>query len=91
MAKIKILNEKIEFEVPEGGRLSEYAKEKSSMPFGCENGECGTCLCTVVKGLENINARNHDEWLYLQKRNATPNQRLGCQIYVKKGEIEIEY
>jgi ferredoxin len=61
------------------------------MPFGCENGECGTCLCTVVKGLENINAKNHNEWLFLQKRNATPNQRLGCQIYVKKGEVEIEY
>jgi hypothetical protein len=46
---------------------------------------------TIVQYIENINAKNHNEWLFLQKRNATPNQRLGCQIYVKKGEVEIEY
>ncbi len=91
MAKVTIMNEGVSFEVPDGARLLDYIKENSSLPFGCEGGTCGTCICTVLKGLENLNPRNHEEWLHLQKRGATPSQRLACQIWVKKGEIEIEY
>jgi ferredoxin len=91
MAKVTIRNEGISFEVPDGARLLEYAKEGSAMPFGCENGKCGTCICTVIKGMENLNPKAHEEWLYLQKKGATPSQRLACRIWVKKGEVEIEY
>lgn len=91
MAKVTIVNDAISFEVPDGARLLDYAKDKSSMPFGCENGRCGTCVCTIVKGIENLNPKQHDEWLLLQKRGATPSQRLACQIWVMKGEVAIEY
>jgi ferredoxin len=91
MAKVTIRNEGVSFEVPDGSRLMEYAQKNSNLPFGCENGKCGTCICTIIKGMENISPRQHDEWFLLQKRGATSGQRLACQIWVKKGEVEIEY
>ncbi len=91
MAKVRIVNEGITVEVPEGGRLLAYIREKSNMPFGCEKGECGTCICTVLRGIENIRPPAHEEWNYLKINGAYPNQRLACQIWVKKGELEIEY
>ncbi len=91
MAKIIIRNEGISIDVPDGAKLLDYIKENSSMLFGCENGQCGTCMCTIMKGRENLNDPTHGEWAYLKSRNATSGQRLGCQLYVKKGEVEIEY
>ena len=91
MAKVRIINEGASFEVPDGARLLDYAKASSSMPFGCENGTCGICICTVVKGMENLNPKAHDEWLLLQKKGAVPSQRLACRIWVRGGEVEIEY
>ncbi len=91
MAKITIKNDGVTFDVPDGARLLEYAKANSAMLFGCENGECATCICTVLKGKENLNERNHAEDLLLKKRGAYAEQRLGCQIWVKKGSATIEY
>ena len=91
MAKLTIRNEQKQIDIPDGARLLEYAKAQSNMLFGCENAECGTCLCTVVKGAENLNARNHKEDVFLKGIGATSGQRLGCQVWVKKGEVEIEY
>lgn len=91
MAKITIANENVTFELPDGARILEYVKANSNMQFGCENAECGTCFCTVLKGIENLKDKNHVEWVFLQKRSAYPNQRLGCQLWIKKGEVVIEY
>lgn len=91
MAKVTIANEGVSFELPDGARLLEYAKANSGMLFGCENAECATCICTVLKGKENLNERNHKEDVLLKNRGAYPDQRLGCQIWVKKGEATIEY
>ncbi|MBI5228445.1 (2Fe-2S)-binding protein [Candidatus Micrarchaeota archaeon] len=92
MTKVKIVNEGVVIEIPEGARFADYAKENSNMLFGCENAECATCLCTVIKGKELLNEPAHKEWLLLKQKSAYPNQRLGCQIYVKKeGVVEIEY
>ena len=91
MAKITIINEGVSFEMPDGGRLMDYATENSAMLFGCGGGRCGTCICTIMKGVENLRERGHDEWLYLQKIGASPNQRLACMIWVKRGEVTLEY
>jgi 2Fe-2S ferredoxin len=91
MAKVTIVNEKVCFEVPNGARLLDYIRENSGMLFGCEDARCGTCICTILKGEENLLPRNHHEDVTLQQRNASPRQRLGCQLWIKKGEIELEY
>jgi ferredoxin len=91
MAKVTIKNENASFEVPDGSMLLNYAKEHSAMLFGCEDGRCGTCICNVAKGSENLNKKTEKEEQALTKMNAYPSQRLACQIIVKKGEIVIEY
>jgi len=91
MAKVTILNDEVTFEVPDGAKLMPYAKENSGLMFGCGKGECGICICTVVKGAENLNKKTDKEYQLLESQRATPAQRLACQIVVKKGEIELEY
>lgn len=91
MAKVTILPDNLTLDVQDGARLLEYAKEGSSMLFGCEKAECGTCICTVINGAENLNVRNHKEDTLLKDLGASSGQRLGCQIWVKKGEVTIEY
>ena len=77
--------------MPDGEMLMPYAKKHSGMMFGCEKGECGTCVCSVSKGQENVNIKTHQEEKTLNKIGAYPSQRLACQIRIKKGEVEIEY
>ena len=60
MAKIKVLNEGIEVEVPDGAAIKEYVKKESGMLFGCEQGDCGTCVCSIAKGSENINKKTQE-------------------------------
>ena len=88
MAKVTIRNSKSTIEIPNGSRLIEYAGEH--FMIGCSEGKCGTCICTVLSGIENLNQKSHEEWSTLSRMNATPKQRLACQIWVKKGEVEIE-
>jgi ferredoxin len=88
MANVKMNGTVIE--IPDGSRLLDYARD-AGMLFGCESGHCGTCICKIVKGIENLNGKSASEELLLAKRSAQKNERLACQIWIKKGEIEIEY
>lgn len=90
MARVHVRNEGVSIDVPDGGRFYDYASDSASIVFGCTKGECGMCIITVVKGMENLNPPAHEEWLKLRKMGASPGQRLACQIYVKKGDVEIE-
>ncbi len=90
MATIKVRNESRTIDVPDGSKLLEYLKNNSSMLFGCENGECGTCNCAVTKGMENLNPLNEKETKYFGSLKPA-SKRLACQLWIKKGEVEIEY
>jgi ferredoxin len=89
MARVRIINSNNTIEVPDGARLLDYVKEE--MLFGCESGQCGTCICKIIKGKENLNGKSPSEELLLAKRSAQTNERLACQIWIKKGEVEVEY
>lgn len=91
MARVRIKNDGVVFDMPDGARLMPYAKEHSSIMFGCGKGTCGMCICTVVKGMENLEKKTHEEHMLLASQGARPSQRLACQMVVKHGEVEIEY
>ncbi len=91
MATVKVVNENVTFEVPDGEHLLPYFKEKTAMLFGCEKGKCGICICTVLKGMENLNEKSQQEIAVLHSKNAYPGQRLACMLRIKHGEVEIEY
>ncbi len=91
MAMVKIRNDDKIFEMPDGEMFIRYAKDNCNILFGCCQGKCGMCICTVLRGAENLNKRTHKEHMILESQGATPAQRLACQIMIKKGEVEIEY
>jgi 2Fe-2S ferredoxin len=91
MAKVKIVNDDIILDIPDGEMLYRYAKDNCGIMFGCLKGECGICMCTVLRGEENLNKRTHKEHMILENRGATSAQRLACQVVVNQGEVEIEY
>lgn len=73
-----------EMEVPDASPIAE-ACEVLGIPFGCRDGSCDTCTCTVVTGLENLEGKN-------KKENARPlaaDERLACQCVVKSGVVEL--
>jgi len=61
MPTVKFVNEKIEFQVPEGANLRAEAKNAGIQVYSGVNkalnchglGLCGTCRVTIVKGIEN--------------------------------------
>lgn len=71
--------------VPDGSALLEPC-EDMNYPFGCQDGLCGTCLCTVISGMENLAPKNEKENDY----GLEEGERLVCQCIINKGEVEIE-
>lgn len=81
----------ISAECAAGTKLREVAMQNNmSIPFGCENGICSTCLIQIGSGIENLNSRTEQEEATLSIRSAEPNQRLACQCIVN-GDVEFEF
>lgn len=93
MARVEIKNEGISFELPDGSALLPYAKKHSSIPFGCEKGECGMCACVILSGEENVNQKSLKEIETLARIGApsSPKNRLACQLRINGGEVVLEY
>lgn len=60
------------------------------IPFGCENGICGTCLITIGAGKDNLNSIEETELQTLEAMGQMDGEhRLACQCRVK-GDVAIE-
>ena len=78
--------EDTELETNDNEPIKEVARE-IGVPFGCENGMCGSCIITIEEGLENLSEQNEkDEDLGLED-----NQRLACQCSIKTGTVKINF
>ncbi|MDK1021405.1 MAG: 2Fe-2S iron-sulfur cluster-binding protein [Candidatus Hydrogenedentes bacterium] len=80
MATIRFEGE--ERELPDGSAVLEVC-EAMGMPFGCTEGLCGTCRCTVVKGFENLEPLNEQE----EDMDLEEGERLACQSVIKSGIV----
>lgn len=59
------------------------------IPFGCENGICGTCLITIPTGKENLSAIEEMESQTLEAMGMDEgDHRLACQCKVT-GDVTI--
>lgn len=64
-------------------------KEGWPIPFGCENGICGTCLITIPSGKENLNDVEEMEAQTLEAMGMDEGEhRLACQCKAK-GDVTI--
>ena len=90
MPKVTFKTDNITVDVPAGTRLFEVADQvEASLPFGCRDGLCGTCIMIVLEGIENLQPMSDDERETLENDEADENQRLGCQAVVN-GDLVIE-
>jgi len=89
MPKITILPANVSAEVEPGENLIE-AGEKAGveMEAGCFNCSCGTCVCEVVSGMENITEPTPEELDVLDAWNRDPEKyRLTCCNKILRGEV----
>ena len=91
MAKVTFDMDGIDTDVDEGAELADVCREAgSSIPFGCTNGICGTCIVKVTEGADNLNEKDPEEELTLEMFGADkPEHRLACQCTVK-GDITLD-
>lgn len=84
MVKVRFAMDDFEVEVKEGSRLVDVARDSgSSIPFGCTNGVCGTCLCKVEDGKEGLSEPSPREQQTLEMFGADDGEhRLACQCIV---------
>ena len=90
MAKVHVKNSGETVEVPDGMQL-DYIDGKCSVLFACKSATCGSCMCKIINGMENLELPNEAEQTGLQAFGTDPKHRLMCQCKIKKGEITVEY
>ncbi len=78
--------EDTELEVNDNEPIKESSRE-IGVPFGCENGMCGSCIINVEEGLENLSEQNEKE----EDLGLEDNQRLACQCSIKTGTVKINF
>jgi ferredoxin len=73
-------------EINEGERIKNTA-EKLGVPFGCDEGICGTCIIDITEGEDNLSELTEPEKDLMRDKK----HRLACQCRIKKGEVKIEF
>ncbi len=77
-----------EVELPEGSRIAEVCEE-AGLPFGCEEGLCGTCAVDVKEGKENLSTPTQQEIDFFGE--GTCHERLACQCKIQSGKVRISF
>ena len=92
MAKVTFKNDNLTVDVPAGKSIKDVCDENAcSIPFGCRNGVCGTCLSTITKGKENLKPAEENEKMTLEGFGANPpEKRLLCQCKMAEGNEDVE-
>lgn len=77
-------------EVEEGANLREITqKEGWPIPYGCENGICGTCLIEVSEGADHLSPiEGHEAQTLKAMGKSDGTHRLACQCKVS-GDVVI--
>lgn len=90
MPKLTFVSENLTIDIPAGTLLQDAVElAKSSFPFGCRMGSCGTCRCVVLEGAENVNDLTDEENLLFESLTSVgKNERLGCQLTIN-GDVKI--
>lgn len=86
MSIIKNFKTKKEIEVSDGKPIKESC-EKLGVPFGCQEGVCGSCMIEIVEGYENLSELTPEE----ENFGRDKEHRLACQCKVNQGNVTINF
>jgi ferredoxin len=77
------------YEVPAGISFLEFC-QKNDAPhdFGCTVGSCGTCVCVLEEGAQNVNPMEDEERETVEMCTDVAGARLGCQLKIL-GDVKI--
>lgn len=91
MPKVKFANTGAEAEAEQGEALKNVTKDHGwPIAYGCEDGMCGTCICNVGKGKENLSPMEEREKQTLEMMTMNDGEhRLACQCKVN-GDVTIK-
>lgn len=89
MAKITIAQSGSSFDCPDGSKFLEVCQDQDiPHEFGCTVGSCGTCVCVVEAGADNVNAADDEERETVEMCSDIEGARLGCQLVIN-GDVTI--
>lgn len=93
--RVEIMNDFLAINVIPGKTIQDIVEASgSALPFGCRDGECGTCVVMIESGMEFMSEINEKEKAVLKTLNeSNPKARLACQMKVvaPNGLVRIKY
>ena len=92
---LEIINDFLAINVKPGKTIQDIVEASgSALPFGCRDGECGTCIVTIESGMEFISEVTEKEKAVMKMLNeGSPKARLSCQMKVAhpNGLVRLKY
>jgi ferredoxin len=95
--RVEIINDFLAINVKEGATIQDIVEASgSALPFGCRDGECGTCVVEVESGMDFLSELTDKEVKVLKEvcsGTCTANSRLSCQMKISKpnGVVRLKY
>lgn len=93
--RVEIMNDFLAINVKPGKTIQDIVEASgSALPFGCRDGECGTCVVMIESGMDYMSEINDKEKAVLKTVGETnPKARLACQMKViaPNGLVRIKY
>ncbi|MDX9796383.1 MAG: 2Fe-2S iron-sulfur cluster-binding protein [Sulfurimonadaceae bacterium] len=95
--RVEIVNDFLAINVQPGSTIQDVVEASgSALPFGCRDGECGTCVVEIEQGMEFLSPINDKEKKVIKENCAgtcTDKTRLSCQMKIVKpnGIVRIKY
>lgn len=93
--RVEIVNDFLAINVKQGETIQAIVeKSGSALPFGCRDGECGTCIVEVESGMEFLSPVTDKEKKVLANLGLTTQKtRLSCQMKINQqnGLVRLKY
>jgi ferredoxin len=93
--RVEIINDFLAINVKPGKTIQDIVEAAgSALPFGCRDGECGTCVVLVESGMEFLSDMTDKEKAVMKTIGETsPKARLACQMKIAQpsGHVRLKY
>lgn len=80
------------FEVPENSNILRMSlRYDGELPNLCGGGICGSCVCKIEEGADNLDKVKKQELRKLGEDWLSKGYRLGCQTFIENGSVKVSW